>query len=117
MNKSLLTILIFALTTQLFGQNSEEIISGKVSDEKGDPIPGVNIFIKNTSTGTISEFDGTYQLAIPSESQFVVFSYIGYLTVEEPINNRSIIDVILIEDTQQLEEIIEKKKKKWQNRS
>jgi len=106
MNRSLLTIILLVLTINLRAQNGEDIISGKVTDENGDPIPGVNIFVKNTSTGTISEFDGAFQLAIPSEAQIIVFSYIGYLTVEEPINNRSIINVTLTEDTQQLEEII-----------
>jgi TonB-linked SusC/RagA family outer membrane protein len=106
MNRALLTIILLVLTINLRAQNGEDVISGKVTDENGDPVPGVNIFIKNTSTGTISEFDGAFQLAIPSEAQIIVFSYIGYLTVEEPINNRSIINVTLTEDTQQLEEII-----------
>ncbi|MCK5369954.1 MAG: carboxypeptidase-like regulatory domain-containing protein, partial [Cyclobacteriaceae bacterium] len=88
-----LLLFIFALSSlELFSQDNEIFISGKVADTKGDAIPGVNIFIKNTSTGTISEFDGNYQLAIPTDAQFIVFSYIGFITIEEPINNRNIID-------------------------
>ena len=102
-----LLLFIFALSSlELFSQDNEILISGKVADTKGDAIPGVNIFIKNTSTGTISEFDGNYQLAIPTDAQFIVYSYIGFITIEEPINNRNIIDIVLIEDTQQLEEIV-----------
>ena len=103
----ILLLFIFTLSSlELFSQDNEIFISGKVTDAKGDGIPGVNIFLKNTSRGTISEFDGNYQLAIPTDAQFIVFSYIGFITIEEPINNRNIIDIVLVEDTQQLEEIV-----------
>jgi len=104
------TLLLFLFVTctslPLFSQENEITITGKVTGENGDPIPGVNIFIQNTSTGTISEFDGTYIISIPENAQYIVFSYIGYLTIEEPVNNRNVIDIILVEDTQQLDEVI-----------
>ncbi len=107
MIKNLLLILLINFSSfQLYSQENEVIITGKVTGIKGDAIPGVNIFIQNTSTGTISEFDGTYRLAIPEDAQYIVFSYIGFLTTEEPINNRNVIDIVLTEDTQQLEEIV-----------
>lgn len=107
MNKALLLFfLIFFHTIQLIAQNNEIIITGKINDQDGEPLPGVNIFIQNTSTGTISEFDGSYSLGVPANSQMLVFSYIGFLTIEEPINNRNIIDIVMIEDTKQLDEII-----------
>ncbi|MCK5208018.1 MAG: SusC/RagA family TonB-linked outer membrane protein, partial [Cyclobacteriaceae bacterium] len=107
MNKNLLTFILFIFTSfQLFAQENEIVISGNVTGVNGDPIPGVNIFIQNTSTGTISEFDGTYKLSVPDSAQYIVFSYIGYLTKEEPVNNRNIIDVVMTEDTKQLEEIV-----------
>ncbi len=106
MIKSLLFFFFSLLTLQLFAQVDDLIISGKVTDEKGDPIPGVNIFVRNTSIGTISEFNGNYRLEIPPNAQYIVYSYIGYQTVEEPINNRSVIDIVLQEDAQELEEII-----------
>lgn len=107
MNKLLLALLLtVTFTFDLSAQDNDSVITGKVIDVNGDPIPGVNIFVQNTSTGTISEFDGNYTLSIPADARIIVFSYIGFLKVEEPINNRSIIDVTLIEDTQQLEEIV-----------
>jgi TonB-dependent SusC/RagA subfamily outer membrane receptor len=107
MKRSLLFLVItIFFSSILHAQEEDYVITGKVTGENGDPIPGVNIFVKNTSTGTISEFDGTYRITVPANSEFIVFSYIGYLTVEEPINNRNTIDVELVEDTQQLEEII-----------
>jgi len=100
-------LLLFSFTSyQSFAQENEVRITGVVTGENGDPIPGVSIFIRNTSTGTISEFDGNYQLSIPSNAVYMVFSYIGFHTVEEPINNRTVIDVIMTEDTKQLEEIV-----------
>ena len=107
MNKTVLLLFLFFLTTlTLFAQNEEIIISGKISDEKGEPLPGVNIFIQYTTVGTISEFDGSYSISIPTSAEKLVFSYIGFLTIEEPINNRSTIDVVMLEDTRQLDEII-----------
>ncbi|MCK5705342.1 MAG: SusC/RagA family TonB-linked outer membrane protein, partial [Cyclobacteriaceae bacterium] len=106
MNRTLLLLLFTLSSFQLFSQENEIFITGKVTGVNGDPIPGVNIFIQNTSTGTISEFDGTYKLSIPDSAQYIVFSYIGFLTKEEPINNRNIIDVVMTEDTKQLEEIV-----------
>lgn len=107
MNKNLLTFILIIFTSfQLFSQENEVFISGIVTGVNGDPIPGVNIFIQNTSTGTISEFDGTYKLSIPDSTRYIVFSYIGYLTKEEPVNNRNIIDIVLTEDTKQLDEIV-----------
>ena len=107
MNKTLLFLfLTLCCSIQLFAQFDDFVIQGKVIGENGDPIPGVNIFIKNTSTGTISEFDGSFTIEVPSDAQYIVFSYIGYLTIEEPINNRNIIDITMVEDTKQLEEIV-----------
>lgn len=107
MSKKLLLLIIFSfITSHLFSQENEIFITGNVVGENGEPIPGVNIFIKNTSNGTISEFDGNYLISVPADAQLIVYSYIGYLTIEEPINNRTVIDVVLKEDTKQLEEIV-----------
>lgn len=107
MNRILLLLFLCTFATlQLVAQVEEITITGTVTGERGDALPGVNIFIKNTTIGTISEFDGKYSISIPSDAQFIVFSYIGFLTIEEPINNRNIIDVVLKEDTKQLEEIV-----------
>ncbi|GAB5552944.1 MAG: TonB-dependent receptor [Saprospiraceae bacterium] len=72
-------------------------ISGLVSAEDGEPLIGVNIIIKGTTTGTITDYDGRYELTVPDETTALVFSYTGYNSVEEEINGRSIINVTLIE--------------------
>src|SRR5690606_13058421 len=68
-------------------------------------IPGVNILIKGTSTGTVTDFDGAYSLSVP-EDGVLVFSSIGYATQEIQVNGREIIDVALEDDLQNLEEVI-----------
>ncbi len=80
-------------------------ISGTVTDESGDPVIGVNISIPGTSTGTISDFDGKYSLAIPYGSK-VRFSYIGYVDQEIVITNQTIVNIKLKEDIETLDELI-----------
>src|SRR5690606_15767293 len=57
-------------------------IDGNVTDEKGMPLPGVNILEKNTSNGTQTDFDGNYAIAVSNGNSTLVFSYVGYLTQE-----------------------------------
>ncbi len=81
-------------------------ISGKVTDEGNQPIPGVNILLKGTTTGTTSDGNGAYSLTVPDENGVLVFSFIGYATQEVSINNRTIIDVTLASDAVALSEIV-----------
>lgn len=85
---------------------SQKSITGKVSLPDGSALPGVSILVKGTTTGTTTDVSGNYQLVVPSESDILVFSFIGYTTKEEAIGNRSVIDVALEEDNQILEEIV-----------
>lgn len=84
--KLLLTLLILLLTTLAYAQN-KGTISGKVLDAEvnNDPLPFVNVFIKGTEIGSTSDFDGIYTFNIVPGTYTVVFSFIGYQTVE--VNN------------------------------
>jgi hypothetical protein len=78
-------------------------VSGKVtssSDEEG--IPGVNIMVKGTLTGTVTDVKGSYNLTVPNENDTLVFSSIGYKTQEVVVNGRTVIDIIMEEDLQLL---------------
>lgn len=89
-------------------EQSQEIrVSGTVTaqDEEGT-LPGVNVLVKGTSTGTVTDVDGNYSIAVPDENDTLVFSSIGFVTQEIPVNGRSVIDVILTEDVQSLEEVV-----------
>jgi hypothetical protein len=81
-------------------------ISGKVSDEKGEALPGVNIILKGTTVGTTTSTDGTYTLTVGDNDQTLVFSFLGYTEQEVKIGNRSAIDISLIPDIKQLSEVI-----------
>ncbi len=81
-------------------------ITGKVTDEKGEGIPGVSILIKGTNKGATTDIEGMYRLEVANESAILVFSYVGYLTQEIPAGNKSIIDVKLMPDDKTLDEVV-----------
>lgn len=106
MKKPLLLLVVALFPSWLFAQ--EATITGKVvSVEDNEPIPGVNVTIRNSSSGTITDLDGNYRLTIPEEAeQVLVFSFIGMLAKEIPIENKSVIDVSLAPETTQLDELV-----------
>ena len=81
-------------------------ISGTVTDDAGNPIPGVNIIVKGTTKGTTTDSEGKYTLSINEDDVVLVFSFIGYAVQEVPVNGRSVIDVQLQEDVQSLDEVV-----------
>jgi len=82
-------------------------ITGRViSATDGMGIPGVNVLIKGTSTGTVTDIDGQFALNIPNEDDILVFSSIGYLTQEVAVNGKGVIEVTLQEDLRSLDEVV-----------
>lgn len=81
-------------------------VSGTVTSSVGETIPGVNILVKGTLTGTVTDIDGNYAITVPNEDDILVFSSIGYITQEVEVNGRAVIDVTMEEDVQGLEEIV-----------
>jgi TonB-dependent starch-binding outer membrane protein SusC len=98
----LLTALIACLSFHVCAQGLT--IRGKVTEE-GVPLPGVNVFVKGTSTGTVTDTEGNYSISASPDGT-LVFSYIGYVTEEVAINGRSIIDMGLLADIQSLSEVV-----------
>ncbi len=87
-------------------QAKNRAISGKVTDAKNEPLIGVNVSVKGTTIGTVTDVNGKYTLQVPEEQKMLQFSYIGFLPVSESIGNRSLINVVLKEDTKNLEEVV-----------
>ena len=88
-------------------QDGGRRVTGIVTDEAGDPLPGVNITIRETGAGVISNADGQYSILVPEdEKATLTFSFIGYATRAIAVGERSVMDVILNEDTMMLEEIV-----------
>lgn len=81
-------------------------IKGKVVDKSGLPLPGVSIKIKNTSIGTITDANGNYAINTADENSVLVFSYLGFSTQEVSINNKSVINITLLEDAKGLQEVV-----------
>ena len=95
--------LLLALVVQIsFAQ--EKTVSGTVSDDSG-ALPGVSVLIKNTTVGTETDFDGKYSIKTKS-GDVLVFSYLGYTSVEKTVGNSNTIDVTLKEDANVLDEVV-----------
>ena len=97
----LFMMFIFAVFTQVTAQT----IKGKISDEKGEGLPGVSVLVKGTSNGAITDVNGEYSLAADKNAT-LIFSYIGFLTREEAVGGRSSIDISLETDTKALGEVV-----------
>ncbi len=82
-----------------------QTITGKVTDDKGEPIAGASIVVKGSSRGTTTSFDGRYSIEASQQST-LVFSFIGFVTRESQVGNSSVLDIMLAEDNLQLGEVV-----------
>ncbi|SDL17901.1 TonB-linked outer membrane protein, SusC/RagA family [Catalinimonas alkaloidigena] len=100
----LLSVLQLGAVTALYAQ--EVNVTGRVtgSDEPGG-IPGVNIIVKGTASGAVTDIDGRYDITVPTGAT-LVFSAVGYVTEERVVNNQATIDVVLASDIANLEEVV-----------
>jgi len=88
-HRLLLTIFFLTFFCQLTQAQSREITGNVISVEDGDPIPGVNIVVKGSVIGTISDLQGNYKIQSPSNESILVFSYIGMTTQEILVGTQS----------------------------
>lgn len=87
--------------------NASEIsLRGKVSDEKGAGLPGVSVVVKGTQRGTITDEQGEFSVEVADRNAILVFSFVGFLSQEQPIGNKTRIDVTLASDVKSLEELL-----------
>nr|WKN40110.1 TonB-dependent receptor [Tunicatimonas sp. TK19036] len=87
------------------GQTESYRLTGRVTSSEGEGLPGVNVLVKESQSGTVTDLDGNFNLTVSSEDVLVV-SFIGYLTEEVSVNGKTTLDVTLIEDIEQLEEVV-----------
>ena len=98
-------LMLFASSTVLYAQNGI-VVKGSVTDNTGDPLIGASVVVKGqTSLGTVTDFDGNFQLKVPSESTVLVFSYVGMVTKEAKVGKQRNFSIMLTDDTQ-LEEVV-----------
>ncbi len=103
MKKLLLMLSFFLIASYSWAQ--DRTVSGNVTDEDG-PLPGVNVIVKGSTLGTTTDLDGNYKLSVPSDAEALVFTYIGFEKMEVAIGSKSVIDVTLQPDVQQLGEVV-----------
>lgn len=98
---SVLCLLLFVLQVE-----AAQKVSGKVTDETGEGMPGVNVTQKGTTTGTITDIDGNFSLSVDNGNSVLVFSFVGYLAQELAVGSQSIINISLAPDSGTLDEIV-----------
>nr|WKN38298.1 SusC/RagA family TonB-linked outer membrane protein [Tunicatimonas sp. TK19036] len=93
------------MSTTLWAQ--DRTVSGTVtSEEDGSTLPGVNVIVKGTTIGTVTDIDGNYRLSVPSDAETLSFTFIGLAEKEVAIGSQSVIDVTMTSDTKQLSEVV-----------
>ena len=101
--KLLIFIILFLNATDTFAQNQ---INGLITDKQGEPLIGASILVQGTNSGTVTDFDGLYELNLPPAAKVLVVSYTGYEDQEVAINNRTAINIVLAESVSLLDEVV-----------
>ena len=104
--KTIFKGLLFAfilIPSLIMAQNT---VTGSVTEQATSlPLPTVNVLVKNTTKGTVTDFDGNYSLQV-NQGEVLVFSYVGFITQEVTYNGQDKINVALVEDSAQLDEVV-----------
>ncbi|WP_109434159.1 MULTISPECIES: SusC/RagA family TonB-linked outer membrane protein [Aquimarina] len=100
--KKLIFLLVFLSGSMMFAQIT---VSGVISDT-GGPIPGVNVLVRGTTNGAVSDFDGNYTLDNVAEDAILVFSFVGFKSQEINVNGQSTINITMEEDAAELEQVV-----------
>ncbi len=104
--KSILLLCFFlvAVTSSVLAQ--EKTVTGNVTDTQGEPLPGVAVMIKGTTSGTITDMDGNYSIASVSNESILIFSFIGMLNQEAIVGTQSIINIVMKDEALGLDEVV-----------
>ena len=101
---SLSLAVLLMLSSAVLAQ--ERVVNGTVTDENGDSMPGVNILVKGTSTGTATDADGKFSISVPGNDAVLVFTFIGYGTTEVAVGSRTTVDQAMTPDQTSLDEVV-----------
>lgn len=94
------------INSQNVSIQEERIIKGKVTSNQGEMLPGVNVVIKGTTNGTITNVNGEYSIKVPAKQALLVFSFIGYESQEKVITDQSVVDVVLKPSTEKISDVV-----------
>ncbi len=101
---NLIAILLGVFVFPTYAQNIT--VTGVVKDQSGEPLIGVNVMEKGTTNGSITDVNGKYSISTTGKKPNLVYSYIGYISLEIPVGNQKTINVTMKEDTEELEEVV-----------
>ncbi len=96
-------LIVIAPTAELKQGNT---VTGTVTDHDGEPIPGVNVVIKGSTTGVVTDIDGKFSINVPDKEAILAFSFVGYASQEMAVRDQTNINVTLQEDTREIEEVV-----------
>jgi len=103
--RSLLTLLLFCFSIGLV--SAQQItVKGKVSSATEGGIPGVNIVLQGTTTGVITDVEGSYNIVVPGPDAVLVYSFIGFVSQTVSVGDQTTIDVVLVSDISELDEVV-----------
>jgi TonB-linked SusC/RagA family outer membrane protein len=94
------------LAPEVTDSQQQLTVSGVVKDDTGIGLPGVNVTVKGTTLGVMTDFDGNYSINVPDRQAILVYSFIGYTSQEITVGGQSVINVTLAEDFQMLDEVV-----------
>ncbi|WP_137401305.1 SusC/RagA family TonB-linked outer membrane protein [Echinicola rosea] len=106
MKKSVQLALLLCMFLQYSFAQTTSVTGTVTSAESEEPVPGVSILVKGTSRGAVTDLDGKYSLEVPAGGEVLIFSFIGMTTQEVPINNRTVVDVAMASDAEELSEVV-----------
>lgn len=102
----LILLLSFGLPASIFAQTDLVKVTGTVTDETNQPVPGVNVLLKGSSNiGTVTDIEGKYTLNIPKDAT-LIFKFVGYKTTEVAVNGKTTVNLSIQPDVKQLEDVV-----------
>jgi len=105
--RNLLLITMIALFSVSMSYGQGRVVTGTVTEaDTGDPIPGANVVVKGTASGSVTDIDGKYSVSISDEDAVLVFSFVGFVSQEMAVGNQSVIDIVLASDVTALSEVV-----------
>jgi Ca-activated chloride channel homolog len=105
--KNILSIFaIMIIAAALTAYTGSLTITGKVTDDTGSPLPGVSVVVKGSATGVVTDINGYYKITLGDQSKILIYSFIGYSTVEESIAGRLIINIKMKKSADSLQEVV-----------
>lgn len=101
----MILLLLIGLINPILAQQRRSI-QGKVVDSDNIPLPGVSVIVKGTTVGTVTNTEGEFALSVPPDAETLVFSFVGMKTVEVPIEDKTVLNITMFEESIALEEVV-----------